>query len=70
MVFRRGDAIGALDVLTKAFKLRADPEIAAHLGEVLWTMGRKDEARVTWGDAMKASPGNEVLVGTVKKFTP
>jgi tetratricopeptide (TPR) repeat protein len=70
VLFRRGDAIGALDVLTKAFKLRADPEIAAHLGEVLWTMGRKDEARVTWGDAMKASPGNEVLVGTVKKFTP
>ena len=70
VLFRRGDAIGAVDVLTKAFKLRADPEIAAHLGEVLWTMGRKDEARVTWGDAMKASPGNEVLVGTVKKFTP
>ena len=70
VLFRRGDAIGAVDVLTKAFKLRADPEIAAHLGEVLWTLGRQDEARVTWGDAMKASPGNEVLVGTVKKFTP
>jgi tetratricopeptide (TPR) repeat protein len=70
VLFRRGDNSGALDALNKAFTLRADPEIAAHLGEVLWTLGRKDEARKTWGDAMKASPGNEVLVGTVKKFVP
>jgi tetratricopeptide (TPR) repeat protein len=70
VLFRRGDANGALDVLKKAFGLRADPEIAAHLGEVLWYLGRADEARQTWSDAMKTSPGNEVLVGTVKKFTP
>jgi tetratricopeptide (TPR) repeat protein len=70
VMFRRGDAQGALDVLKKAFSLRADPEIAAHLGEVLWSLGRKDEARRTWGEAMKASPGNEVLVGTVRKFVP
>jgi len=36
----------------------------------LWSLDRKDEARQTWNDAMKASPGNEVLVGTVRKFTP
>jgi tetratricopeptide (TPR) repeat protein len=70
VLFRRGDANGALDVLKKAFTLRADPEIAAHLGEVLWYLGRADEARRTWSDAMKTSPGNEVLVGTVKKFAP
>jgi tetratricopeptide (TPR) repeat protein len=70
VLYRRGDAQGALEVLKKAFALRADPEIAAHLGEVLWALGRKDEARQTWGDAMKASPGNEVLVGTVRKFAP
>jgi len=70
VLFRRGDANGALDVLKKAFTLRADPEIAAHLGEVLWTLGRRDEATKTWNDAMKANPGNEMLVGTVKKFKP
>jgi tetratricopeptide (TPR) repeat protein len=70
VLYRRGDAKGALEVLKKAFALRADPEIAAHLGEVLWSLDRKDEARQTWNDAMKASPGNEVLVGTVRKFTP
>jgi tetratricopeptide (TPR) repeat protein len=70
VLFRRGNAGGALDVLKKAFTLRADPEIAAHLGEVLWALGRQDEARKTWNDAMKTSPGNEVLVGTVRKFVP
>lgn len=70
VLFRRGDANGALDVLKKAFAVRADPEIAAHLGEVLWTLGRQEEARQTWSEAMKASPGNEVLVGTVRKFAP
>ena len=70
VLFRRGDNGGALDALNKAFALRADPEIAAHLGEVLWAMGRKDEARKTWGEALKANPGNDVLVGTVKKFAP
>jgi tetratricopeptide (TPR) repeat protein len=70
VLYRRGDAKGALEVLKKAFALRADPEIAAHLGEVLWSLDRKDEARQMWNDAMKASPGNEVLVGTVRKFTP
>ena len=70
VLFRRGDAGGALDALKKAFAMRADPEIAAHLGEVLWVLGRQDEARKTWGDADKANPGNDVLIGTIKKFTP
>jgi tetratricopeptide (TPR) repeat protein len=70
VLFRRGDASGALEALKKAFALRADPEIAAHMGEVLWTLGRKDEARKTWSEAEKAHPGNEVLLGTIKKFTP
>lgn len=70
VLFRRGNALGALEMLKKAFAVRADPEIAAHMGEVLWSLGRRDEARQTWGEAMKASPGNEVLVGTVRKFAP
>jgi Flp pilus assembly protein TadD len=70
VLFRRGDPIGALEVLTRAFSLRADPEIAAHLGEVLWTVGRQDEARRTWREAEKAHPGNEVLLGTIKRFVP
>jgi tetratricopeptide (TPR) repeat protein len=70
VLFRRGDAGAALEALKKAFAIRADPEIAAHMGEVLWALGRKDEARKTWGDAEKTNPGNEALIGTIKKFAP
>ena len=51
-------------------RLKADPEIAAHLGEVLWTLERKDEARRILLDARKAHPENEALASTIKKLLP
>ncbi len=68
--YRRGEHDAALETLRKALNLRPDPEIAAHLGEVLWSMGRRDEALKTWQDAMKAHPDNAVLVNVMKKFNP
>lgn len=70
VLFRRNDPAGAASFLEKAYRLRADPEIAAHLGEVYWTMGRKDEARRLWGDALKAHPDNTVLKDVQKRLTP
>lgn len=69
-LYRRGDLGGALVQLQRAFALRADPEIAAHLGEVLWMMGRRDEAARTWKDAAKAHPDSTVLADVIKKFKP
>ncbi len=68
--FRMGDTQAALGSLQRAFMLRPDPEIAAHLGEVLWVMGRRDEAKKTFSDAVKAHPGNEALIEVVKRLTP
>jgi tetratricopeptide (TPR) repeat protein len=68
VLYRKGDLHGALDQLQRAFGIRKDPEIAAHLGEVLWMLGRKAEASKTWRDASAANPGNEVLVEVMKKF--
>ena len=68
--FRKGELAGALAALQKAYGVRADPEIAAHLGEVLWTLGRRDEAAQTWRDALKAHPDNTVLSDVLKKFKP
>jgi Flp pilus assembly protein TadD len=39
--FRRGDHDGALAHLERAYGMRQDAEIAAHLGEVLWSLGRR-----------------------------
>jgi len=70
LLYRRGDKAGASDVLKKALGLRQDPEIAAHLGEVQWISGQRNEALKTWSEALKANPGNEVLSDTIKKFKP
>lgn len=70
LLFRKGDMRGALEVLQRALSLRADPEIAAHYGEVLWMLGRQDEAVKAWNEAAKASPGNAALAATIKRFVP
>lgn len=70
VLFRQGDSAAALGVLQSAFAIRADPETAAHIGEVLWALGRKDEARATWEKARKENPDNEALTETIKRFQP
>ena len=70
MLYRLGKLPEALQTLEKAFGIKADPEIAAHLGEVLWNLQRKDEARRILQEAYKAHPNNEALASTVKKLLP
>lgn len=70
VLYRMGQNDTALTFLRRAHELRADAEIAAHYGEVLWVAGRQDEARKVWSVALKQSPTNELLLATVKKFSP
>ena len=70
VLFRQGNAPAALEALQQAFGMRADPEIAAHLGEVLWALGQRNAARDTWEKARQAHPANAVLVETIKRFLP
>jgi len=68
VLYRQGELAGALAHLERAYAQRQDPEIAAHLGEVLWMLGRKDDARRTLREASKNHPANEVLADALKKF--
>lgn len=68
LLFRQNDLEGALEYLERAHMLRPDPEIAAHLGEVLWLMERRDEARRIWEDARRADPDNETLAETIERL--
>ncbi len=70
VLFRTGDTDAALETLNRAFGIRPDPEIAAHLGEVLWALGRQSEARATWDKARREHPANEVLAETIKRLAP
>jgi predicted negative regulator of RcsB-dependent stress response len=48
--------------------LQADPEIAIHLGEVLWKLDRKDEAIALWRQAQKTEPANQLLRDTLNRL--
>ncbi len=69
VLYRMSQNDASITFLKRAFDLRPDAEIAAHLGEVLWAAGQRDEARKIWNNALKANPANEVLLATVKKFS-
>jgi tetratricopeptide (TPR) repeat protein len=66
--YRLGNLDKAAENLRKAYEVQADPEIAAHLGEVLWKQGKQEEAKKIWASALKEHPENATLVATNKKF--
>jgi tetratricopeptide (TPR) repeat protein len=68
--YRLGNAGQGLQYLQRAFDQRPDPEIAAHLGEVLWAKGRKGDAEKVWRDSLRDNPDSEELQKVIKKFMP
>lgn len=68
--YRSGKLDESVKMLRRAFAGNANPEIAAHLGEVLWVRGDKDEAKKIWQDSLKENSGNEQLQAVIKKFGP
>jgi tetratricopeptide (TPR) repeat protein len=66
--FRRGRKDESLRLLRQAYERRPDTEIGAHLGEVLWSMGQRDEARKVWRDGQSRDAANEVLRETLQRL--
>ncbi|MDZ7939249.1 MAG: tetratricopeptide repeat protein, partial [Rhodoferax sp.] len=66
--FRSGNLPEARRLLEKAYGLRPDPEIAAHLGEVLWSLGLKDEATDIWRTAQQSDKANTTLQETIRRL--
>jgi tetratricopeptide (TPR) repeat protein len=66
--YRLGNREEALRLLRKAYAARPDAEIGAHLGEVLWVTGAKDEARRIWGEAQQRDEKNDVLRETLARL--
>jgi tetratricopeptide (TPR) repeat protein len=66
--YRLGDYETALKYLRQAYAAFPDPEVAAHLGEVLWNSGDRDAARVVWNQALEGSPEHEIVLETMHRF--
>ncbi|MBD1589115.1 tetratricopeptide repeat protein [Pseudomonas typographi] len=67
--FHLGDLDSAERYLRQAFSLFPDHEVAAHLGEVLWTRGKQREARQVWAAGLKDQPDSPLVHSTVLRLT-
>lgn len=66
--FRMGNKAEALRILETAYKARPDAEIAAHLGEVLWSLGQRDRAQSIWREGLLLNNENETLQETLRRL--
>ena len=68
VLYRLGRHEEAAAHLRRSYEGEPDPVVAAHLGEVLWALGLRDEAREIWDSALEEAPDNEVLLETIERF--
>ena len=68
VLYRQGSYEEAIEFLTTAYTGYPDPEVAAHLGEVLWIMGQTSQARDVWRGALLKNPEHEILASTLKRL--
>ncbi|MGF6966110.1 putative Zn-dependent protease [Paraburkholderia sp. WC7.3g] len=66
--YRMGNTTDAIKLLRKAYSLQPNAEIGAHLGEVLWKAGDREQARAAFREARKLEPDNETLVKTLQRL--
>jgi tetratricopeptide (TPR) repeat protein len=66
--FRLGNLQEAARILSDAYKDKPDPEIAAHLGEVLWSLQQRDRALAVWREGHMMNPDNETLQETLQRL--
>ena len=70
VLYRMGRLEEAKDYLRQAMNIRDDPEIAAHLVEVLWVTGQEKEAKKVWETALQTTPGDARLLNVIERFSP
>ena len=66
--FRLGNKLEAVQLFETAYKAKPDAEIAAHFGEVLWSLGQRDRAMAIWKEGQLINPENETLRETLKRL--
>ena len=65
-----GNMDKSVEFMRRAYAALPDPEVAAHLGEVLWEQGKHEEAKNTWQENLKLNPESPALKAVIKKFLP
>lgn len=66
--YRLGNLPEALRYIQMSYDKAPAPEIAAHLGEVLWQMGQTEKAIQIWSEGLKSDPNNRYIRDTLSRF--
>ncbi|MCV6626662.1 MAG: tetratricopeptide repeat protein [Cellvibrionaceae bacterium] len=66
--YLQGRLEDALDYLRRAMSIYPDPEIAAHLGEVLWQLGQRQEALKVWRQGLELEPQSKHITTTMERL--
>lgn len=69
LFYRQGKLDQSIELLSSAFKLYPDSEIAAHLGEALWLSGREEEATKLIEEALLSAPDDDKLLQVQRKYS-
>lgn len=68
LAYRKGELEQAIQFLNIAYKLSPSADVAAHIGEVYWQSGQKEQAILIWQKAKILDEKNHLLQTTVKRF--
>ncbi|MDH3343271.1 MAG: tetratricopeptide repeat protein, partial [Gammaproteobacteria bacterium] len=68
VLYRLGKYNEAIKMLRRSLEISLDPEVAAHLGEVLWVSGEREDAREIWRQALEVAPGDKRLLNVMERF--
>lgn len=63
-----GEPSAAIEYLKRAYALRPEADIAAHLAEVLWVQGERDSATELLRTAYAKDPKNRALLDTMRRL--
>lgn len=67
--YKMGRYEESLSNLRRAFAAFPDHEVASHLGEVLWVLGRQREAMEVWEDALEETPNSPIVTEAMERLT-
>ncbi|MDX2348756.1 MAG: tetratricopeptide repeat protein, partial [Porticoccus sp.] len=68
VLYRLGKYDDAIHQLRRAIEKLPDPEVASHLGEVLWVTGQREEATSVWQTILENDPDNDTIRQTMKRL--
>jgi tetratricopeptide (TPR) repeat protein len=68
VLYRQGDLEQAASYLRRALELSQDDEIAAHLGEVLWVSGQREDAQAVWREALSHAPDSDKIRAVIERL--